>query len=231
MNDNQTPRPPSPAGPTPPRHSQVDSAISRYANNLVLWIARHWLAIFNSAWGLYVLLPILAPTFMQLGFVTPARIIYGVYSFACHQLPDHSYFLFGNTLAPLMPDLERAGLPSGLNIFDFRAFIGNEQIGYKVALCQRDMAIYVTVFLSGIAFALVRNRLAPLSLRYYLLFLIPIALDGGSQLFGLRESNWWLRTLTGAIFGAASIWMAYPYVDDAMQDVIETETRQQPHPQ
>jgi len=59
--------------------------------------------------------------------------------------------------------------------------------------------------------------------------LLPMALDGGTQLFGLRESNWLLRSLTGAIFGIASVWLAYPYIEDAMQEVIEGETqRQQP---
>jgi hypothetical protein len=42
---------------------------------------------------------------------------------------------------------------------------------------------------------------------------------------GWRESNWWLRTLTGAIFGVAGVLLIYPYVDDAMLDVVEEEAR------
>jgi len=205
------------------------SVISDLANRLVLWIARHWLALFNTGWGLYTFLPFLAPILMYAGMEGPAHVIYGIYSFACHQLPDHSYFLFGQTPVPQVPALMAAGAPDANNLFQFRTFIGNAQVGYKVALCQRDVAIYGSVFIAGMLFALVRERglvRAP-SIKVYLLFLIPIAVDGFTQLFGLRESNWWLRTVTGVIFGVASAWLAYPYVEDAMKEVIETETHAQ----
>ncbi|MEX1020554.1 MAG: DUF2085 domain-containing protein [Litorilinea sp.] len=222
-----SPRAPQPANTPPAQSAQIDSAISRAANNLVLWIARHWLALFTTAWGLYVFLPFLAPILLQGGFTAPATLIYTLYSYACHQLPDHSYFLFGNSLAPNAATLEAAGMPAGPNLFAQRAFVGGADVGYKVALCQRDVAIYGAIFLCGLLFALIRNRLESPSIRVYLLFLIPIALDGGTQLIGLRESNWLLRTLTGALFGAASVWLIYPYVEAAMDEVIETEGARQ----
>jgi uncharacterized membrane protein len=218
------PQPPSQSKrPVSGSAQQVDSTISRTANNIVLWIARHWLALFNTAWGLYVLLPFAAPTLLYLGFTTPAYLIYTVYSFACHQLPDHSYFLFGNSLVPTTAALEAAGMAPGPNLFEQRVFVGSETVGYKVALCQRDVAIYAAFLLMGLFFAAIRNRLHSPSIRLYLLFLIPIALDGGTQLFGLRESNWWLRSVTGFIFGAATVWLVYPYVEAAMDEVIESE--------
>lgn len=223
-----TPPPKSP--PTPP--DPTSARISEAANALVLWIARHWLALFNSAWGTYVVLPFLAPILMQAGYTAPASLIYTVYSFTCHQLPDHSYFLYGPDLTPLAPALQAAGSPPANDLFGFRGFIGNLQAGYKVALCQRDLAIYGSVVLAGLLFALIRTRVrlrAP-TLKVYALFLLPIALDGGSALLGLRDSNWWLRTLTGAIFGFASVWLAYPYVDDAMQEVIEVESQRRTRP-
>jgi uncharacterized membrane protein len=206
------------------------SAISEIANRLVLWIARHWLAIFNTGWGLYTIVPFIAPALMRAGFEGPARVIYGIYSFTCHQLPDHSYFLFGKNPVPLAQELMAAGAPDAGNLFLFRSFIGNPEIGYKVALCERDIAIYGSVFLAGLIYAMLRSRVkvrAP-SIKLYLVLLIPIAIDGLTQLFGWRESNWWLRTVTGAIFGVASAWLAYPYVEDAMRDVIEVESRPRP---
>ncbi|HXF62899.1 MAG TPA: hypothetical protein VNK95_14845, partial [Caldilineaceae bacterium] len=53
------------------------AALSDSINGLVVWIARHWLALFNIAWGAYVILPFLAPLLMQAGYTTPARVIYG----------------------------------------------------------------------------------------------------------------------------------------------------------
>lgn len=223
-------RPVPPTPPSPPG-DPLSLRISAAANGLVLWIARHWLALFNSAWGTYVVLPFLAPLLMQAGYTAPAQLIYTVYSFTCHQLPDHSYFLFGPDLIPLASALTAAGAPPENDLFGFRAFIGGAQTGYKVALCQRDLAIYGAVVLAGVLFALMRTRyrLRAPSLKVYALFLLPIALDGGSALLGLRDSNWWLRTVTGAIFGAASVWLAYPYVDDAMREVIQVEELRRAH--
>lgn len=202
--------------PSQPPPSAFANAVDRLING----IARHWLAIFNIGWAIYLVLPLAAPIFMELGWFTPARVIYGLYAFACHQLPDHSYFLFGPNPVPLIPDLEAAGMRPGLDLLQRRQFIGNLDFGFKVAICQRDIAIYGAVLAAGLLYALVRQRLRQLPLWVYLLFLIPIGVDGVTQLLGLRESNWELRTLTGALFGAASIWFAYPYVDDAMQEVL-----------
>jgi uncharacterized membrane protein len=205
--------------------SNPDAVITYWAHKLVLGMARHWLAIFNLAWGAYVLLPFCAPILLDWGLTTPARIIYAVYSVMCHQLPDHSYFLFGASATPNLSQLEAGGMAAGLNPFAQRQFVGNQPLGYKVAICQRDVAIYGSVLLAGLLFALGRQRWPNLTLRWYLLFLIPMAIDGGTQLFGLRESNWWLRTLTGMLFGMGSVWLAYPFVNDAMQDVMVSEER------
>lgn len=200
------------------------SLLARAADGLVLGIARHWLMLVNLAVALYVVLPFLAPVLMQQGYARPARAIYGLYSVACHQLPDHSYFLFGAEPFYSLATLEANGLPEGLDLLQRRRFIGNDYTGYKVAICERDVAIYGSVLLAGLVFGLVRSRVRPLSWKVYVLFLIPIGLDGLTQLVGLRESNWWLRTITGALFGGASVWLAYPYLDQAMRDVIRVET-------
>lgn len=217
--------PPPDRSPAPSTSNQRPAPLPRSAfadgvDRLINGIARHWLAIFNTAWALYFLLPLTAPLFMQVGLVTPARVIYGLYSFTCHQLPDHSYFLFGSNPVPLIPDLEANGMGEGLDLLQRRQFIGNPELGYKTAICQRDLAIYGAVLAAGLLYALVRRRMRQLPLWLFLIFLIPIGVDGLTQLVGLRESNWELRTLTGALFGAAAVWFAYPYVDDAMQEVL-----------
>jgi uncharacterized membrane protein len=198
--------------------------ITELASRLVIGFARHWLFIFNLAWAIYVGLPLLAPLLMQSGAALPARLIYRLYSFFCHQLPNHSYFLFGLKLTPLQADLLQGGMPAGLGLFQERAFIGNHLLGYKVAICQRDIAIYGSILLAGLLYGLVRNCLQPPSFKFYLLLLVPLALDGLTQLAGWRESNWQLRTLTGALFGMASVWLAYPFLHSAMQDVVKSET-------
>jgi hypothetical protein len=66
-----------------------------WAARINRWFERHWLLAFNGTWGVFVLLPWLAPVFMRLGLTGPGRVIYAIYSFFCHQLPERSWFLFG----------------------------------------------------------------------------------------------------------------------------------------
>lgn len=91
--------------------------------------------------------------------------------------------------------------------------------GQQVAFCHRDTAIYVSLFLATILFGFIRRRVKPLPLKGYVVFLIPMALDGITQLFGLRTSNWQLRSITGALFGIGSAWLALPYLEEAFQDI------------
>ncbi|MEZ4656783.1 MAG: DUF2085 domain-containing protein [Caldilineaceae bacterium] len=195
------------------------------ADRLVHWVARHWLALFSAAWGLYVIIPLLAPLFMHWGWVGPARYIYAAYSYACHQLPDHSYFLFGHSVVPSLPDLESMGLPPRLGLLEQRQFIGSAEAGYKVAICERDVAIYGSIFVAGLIFALFRRARGQIGWKLFVILTIPMAVDGGAQLLNLHQSNWWLRTVTGALFGVASVLFAYPIVDEAMQEIAGTPTQ------
>lgn len=207
--------------------NHVKPPLARFIDGLVNGIARHWLTIFNSIWGLYVLLPLLAPLLMAMGFTSSARVIYSIYSFACHQLPDHSYFFLGEHvhLTPSLAQLEAGGLSADLDFFQQRLFLGNEVVGFKAAICQRDTAIYGSVFLAGLFYRFWNRNGRALDWKIYVLLLLPMAIDGGTQLIGLRESNWWLRSLTGALFGIASVWFAYPHIQGAMEEVFEEPLR------
>lgn len=193
--------------------------LATWGDRLVLLIARHWLALFNLAVFIYLSLPFLAPVLMEAGLEQPARLIYLTYRPACHQLPERSYFLFGRKAIYSLQELEAAGVLKSTFILDRRRFIGNEALGWKVAICERDVAIYGSVVLAGLLFGLARGWLPRLSFKLYLLFLVPIGVDGLTQLIGLRSSNWWLRTVTGAVFGLGTVWFAYPYLAEAMDEV------------
>jgi uncharacterized membrane protein len=205
-------------------------------NRVVLGFARHWLAAFNLAVLVFVGLPFVAPVLMETGATTPARWIYSAYSPLCHQFAFRSWFLFGDQAAY---PLGRAGLSgatfgqaTGISENDYsaaRRFVGNERTGYKVALCERDISIYGGLLMAGLTFSFVRRRLRPLPAWAWLAFgILPMALDGGTQLLGalpvfssfvpLRESTPLLRTATGLLFGVMNVWMAYPYVEESMSE-------------
>lgn len=54
--------------------------------------------------------------------------------------------------------------------------------GEQVCLCERCIAIYATLFAGGVAFSFVRHRLKPLAPKWYVFFMLPMALDGGTAL-------------------------------------------------
>jgi uncharacterized membrane protein len=205
------------------------------SDGISLWLSRHYLALFNLLVFIYVGLPFLAPVFMKVGATLPAEIIYRAYSFVCHQFAFRSWFIFGEQIVYPRLEAHLVGLLSyqqatGLNGFDLlaaRAFIGNAQLGYKVALCERDVAIYGGILLYGILFAILRRRVKPIHWVIWILIgIVPIGLDGFSQLISqpplnlipLRESTPFLRTLTGLLFGALTAWFGYPYVEESMQE-------------
>ncbi|HEY2982326.1 MAG TPA: DUF2085 domain-containing protein [Anaerolineales bacterium] len=218
------------------------------ADRLWLWFSRHYLMVFNIFIFLYVGLPCVAPTLMRSGSVIPARVLYKIYSPLCHQFGFRSFFLFGEQA---YYPLSEAGLhgvktfeqitgfeglenPSSFSRLQAREFIGNETVGYKVALCERDVAIYGAMLLFGLFFALSGRRLGPLHwLLWVLLGLGPIGLDGFSQLFSqfnwpwlaslipYRESTPFLRVLTGGLFGWMTAWYAYPYIEESMRETLE----------
>ncbi len=203
-------------------------------NLMLRFISRHWLALFNLVILLYVGLPFAAPVLMKAGAERQAHWIYKAYSPLCHQWAFRSWFLFGPQ--PAYPralagtTLTSLAAATGIDENDVHAareFVGNEQVGYKVALCQRDVAIYGGLLLGGMVFAVVRRRLQPMPIWAWLLFgILPVALDGGSQLLGAfpflpwlaRESTPLLRTVTGLAFGLANAWLAYPNVEESMNE-------------
>jgi uncharacterized membrane protein len=123
---------------------------------------------------------------------------------------------------------EATGLDEN-DLWAARDFQGNEQMGYKVPFCQRDIAIYASMFLFGVIYALSGRRIKPLPFWWWVVLgLGPVGLDGVSQLlsqFGgafdfipYRESTPLLRTITGALFGFFTGWFGFPIIDETMAD-------------
>jgi uncharacterized membrane protein len=89
-------------------------------------------------------------------------------------------------------------------------------LGYQLALCARNLAIYGSLFVGSLAYRSVRAWLPPPDWRLWAVTLLPMAWDGGTQLFGWRESTWELRTLTGVIFGMGICWFVLPRIERAV---------------
>ncbi len=199
-------------------------------DRMTIVFSRHWLLLISVVLFLFIALPTLAPVLMHYGYTGPAELIYTAYKLTCHQLAFRTYFFFGEQPVYTIDQLRASlGVRGEDVLYYWSSFLGNGQLGYKMAWCERDMAIYTSMLIGGMAFGLVRSRLRPLDWRVYLAFITPMAIDGFWQLFTSptyilpflpeHESTWLLRTITGALFGIGSVWLIYPYVQEAMRDV------------
>jgi len=209
------------------------------ADRFSLWMADHWLFAVVLIFVFYLGLPVLAPVLMKAGATLPANVIYTAYSPLCHELGFRSFFLFGEQpyyprAAAGVADVRTFGQVTGLDENDLlaaRAFKGNEVVGYKIALCERDVASYGAIIIFGLLFAITKRKIPPLHWAIWLIIAIgPIGLDGFSQLFSqlpiqaisnllpYRESTPFLRVFTGFMFGFGTAWFGLPYVEESMRE-------------
>ena len=168
----------------------LSEAVARYVEPGVSWLARfiisHWLLTANAMLFLFVGLPFLAPVLEAIGWTVPAKAIYLAYRPTCHQLPERSYFVHG----------------------------------HQVAVCARCSALYLSFLGGGLVYALVRvirgSRRVPAWPKVPLwavgCAVLPLAIDGTTQLLGLRESTNGWRTITGGLAGGVTAAFVYPYM-------------------
>lgn len=88
--------------------------------------------------------------------------------------------------------------------------------GHQCGLCFRCTAIYCTMFLTTGVFVFAKKRLRGIPWWMLGLLTLPMAWDGGTQLFGLRESTTTLRLLTGALFGLGCVLFTLPLVQKTL---------------
>jgi uncharacterized membrane protein len=192
--------------------------LNRFADSF----QRRWLTYIVCGLLLYSFLPILAPLLKAAGFDRLAQVLYVPYKGLCHTYGFRSFFLFGDQAVYSRSEFEqKTGLDTKTTagLFGARDFQGNADTGYKVAICQRDLAIYPAMALGGIIFGLSRKRLRGMPWWLFILLgIAPIGFDGFSQLLSqpplalipYRESVWQLRVLTGALFGFSVAWLLFP---------------------
>lgn len=173
-----------------------------------MFLLRRWLATLNVCVAIFLALPLAAPLLLAAGLSSLSLPIYAAYRAVCHQWAFRSFFIFGPQ-STYPPDQ----LAALVGADRMHAFLGSADLGFKMAFCERDTAIYAAVLLAGLAYGLVRRPGPPLGLGWYGLLITPMAIDGFTQLFGWRESTPELRVVTGALFGAASVWLVYPRLD------------------
>ncbi len=133
----------------------------------------------------------------------------------------YAYILLAATL--LGPWLLRNGqVGAGTWLFNSLSLICDQVpthsyyvFGYQMCLCQRCLAIYSAMLTGGLIYAGLRRgrRIQYVPWRWLILLSVPLLLDGLTQMLGWRESNPWLRSFTGGLFGFAYVATVYPWFD------------------
>lgn len=175
----------------------------------------------------------LAPVLMHYELEHPAQMIYWTYSHLCHQLAFRSWFLFGEqSHYPLASNLLDNQISyqaifnlDHVDLFEAQNLVGNIKAGYKMALCQRDLAIYSSLLIFGLFYLFSGQRIKKISLLVWVIFgIIPFAMDGLTQLLKYlpfeeiiwiqRESTPLIRSITGGMFGFFTGWYIFPAIKE-----------------
>jgi uncharacterized membrane protein len=167
------------------------------------WIGNHWFETFLILYGIWVFVPFFAPLFMHIGWTSMGKIIYFVYSFFCHQLPERSFFFFGEKSMYSLAEIQ-AAWQNTTNPMILRQFTGSETMGWKIAWSDRMISFYTSVWLFAVIWFPFRRRVKPLPWWGLALLLLPIILDGGTHALsdlagigqGFRDTNAWLAIWT-----------------------------------
>lgn len=89
-----------------------------------------------------------------------------------------------------------------------RQFIGTPDMGWKVAWSDRMISMYGGIWLAGLVWGLLPRKAKEVSIWIFVLFALPMALDGVTHLIsdfsgltdGFRYTNDWLAILTNNVF-------------------------------
>lgn len=183
-----------------------NALLTQRINTLVMGFFRHGVTILLTLLLLFVFLPFLAPVLMANGWSTLGHLIYHLYMPFCHQLPQRSWFLFGEQLTYTLDEIRQ--VYPYMDMWQLRAFMGSPELGWKVAWSDRMISFYTMTPVFGLFYGWRRTRPAtPLALRLLVLALLPIFVDGithttndilaGTSGTGFRDTNTWLAFLTG----------------------------------
>jgi uncharacterized membrane protein len=85
--------------------------------------------------------------------------------------------------------------------------------GRQFACCERCAAVYGSMALFGLLFAVARGRARSPRYPELVLLISPVVLDGMAVGAGLYGGNVVMRVVTGTLFGLAVIWLLYPRFD------------------
>jgi uncharacterized membrane protein len=219
------------------------------ANRAVLALSKHWLLLVNVLLGIFVGLPWLAPVLMAHGYERLACVIYCAYSLTCHQLPQRSYFLFGRKLVYSMEEIRAVWPWSDIwtmRQFIGTREMGYK-VAYSDRMVSMYMAMFVGSLVFGLVRRWLRPLslkwfvlvgVLPIFIDGNTHLISEVSLTGFrennawlawltgnvfTQRFYIGDAigsfNWWMRLITGLLFGFTLVWLILPYLERGMAEI------------
>jgi uncharacterized membrane protein len=159
--------------------------MEQIGENLARLLARHWLGLLNGVLLVITGLALLAPYLEHAGLPIPGLLIHKAFRVLCHQKTERCFYVSG----------------------------------HPMAVCSRCFAVYASFLTVGLAFgtwrSLTKRCWEEIPLWSLGVLALPMALDGLTQLVGLRESTQAIRTITGTLVGAGVGLFVYPFLGRA----------------
>jgi uncharacterized membrane protein len=149
-------------------------------------------------------------------WATMITCVLGILVFAALSVPCLLYFVLDEISKQIFFALHMvcAQIPS----HSFYVF------GHQLGMCARNFSIYASMFIGSLIFILSKKRIPGIPWWFWILMILPMAIDGTTQMFGLRESTWELRVLTGTLFGLGNVWFALPLIQKTILESLPSQS-------
>ena len=182
---------------------------------------------------IYAITPFISPLLFSFNSDSViAKNIQNIYTFFCHQRPQSSLFLFGGEESQYFYNLDELKVlgvvPEDSLVSTGAGYWGNEEIGYKVAFCIRDIGIYLSLALVGlflVIFINIKRKIVRVHCLVILLLMLPMVFDGIFQFIVMYFDIAWVpevyllsmhkKLITGALFGIGAALFVFPNLKDA----------------
>lgn len=211
------------------------------------WLNKNLLWLIVGIIALYVAGAFAAPVFMVRGDKEVAGRIYRFYGQFCHQRVERSVFLFGKEsifttysvselkVKSAIPDVNPDVRLSYATTYFGHGFNGNQEVGYKAAICIRDLALYLSLVISSsvyIAFSKKRKLNLQMNWKFLLVLILPLIVDGGFQVVAESLKLSWVpqayfdnnpkRVITGVLFGTGIALLIFPPLKKSLEEAGDT---------
>jgi uncharacterized membrane protein len=192
-----------------------ENRLTQCVDRSISFLARHWLLWLNLALGIYAVLPWLSPVARAWGWTRLGSVLFQVYTPLCHQNSSISYHLLGYQVAYCQRDtmiyttILGTGLFFGLFRRRIRPLPWSLFFLSLVPMALDGITHLLDFFFSGSLLRAENSWAVALTGGFF-----PATFYAGDGIGGL---NWWLRTVSGVLFGLGFVLAIYPRIDREMR--------------